>query len=563
MWFYVKNIGIILLALVSFFCAGQYPPSGGPVDKTPPEVIATSPTPGTLRFHGDKIRIEFNKYIAPLKVQEAIFLSPSLGQLTYDWGWKDVEIHFSDSLRPNTTYIFTLGTDAEDTHGNKLAQSFALPFSTGEKIDSASITGRIYDPNPSGVMIFAFKLNGRSVDTLNPTHTKPDFLTQTGKDGTFSLTNLAIGDYRLIAVRDQYKNLLYDVQVDEYGVLPYDLSLPSSASTIANIQFKMTASDTSLPFLSSAKALTRTAVLLRFNKPMDPGTVTLSTLSIVDTISKQPLRVQDVSFTESSSEANLVTMEQESTKVYMASVVGAQDIHGNRMLPTGGRALFNGVAQRDTLKLSVKFMSGGDSLKNIDPMDTLWLTFSKPVIRQKMNHAVHLFDSSKNEVGTRMKWINSLHAVLQPEQLFYGEWYKMNIILDSLTDYDGKGFHDSVLVRHFSTISEQTMGNMRGEVVDEGPKEPGKIILLLNDIFTKNTGPRMLLLDSAGAFNFEHLREGKYSLWAYRDRDADGKYTFGDVFPYKPSERFTVYTDTLKIRARWPLEGVLLRLKKF
>ena len=559
----IRYFGFIFLASVSFFCAGQYAPPGGPVDKVPLEVVATSPAPGTLRFHGDKIRIEFNKYITPLRVQQAVFVSPSLGQLEYDWGWKDVVISFSDSLRPNTTYIFTLGTDAQDSHGNSLTQAFALPFSTGDKIDSASVTGRVFDQNPSGIMIFAYKLHGRAPDTLNPTHTKPDFLTQTGKDGSFALTNLDTGSYRMIAVRDQYRNLLYDVQADDYGVLPSDLALPVPKSSIADVQFKMTAADTSRPFLSSAKALNRTEILLRFSKPVDPGSVNTAVLSVVDTLSKKSLDVHDLSFSESGLEASLVTADQDSPGVYMVKVSSARDLHGNAIADTGGKAFFGASARPDTLKPTIKFLSGADSLKNIDPEDTLWVTLTKPVIREKLEQAIHLYDSTKTQIPARLEWKNSLHAVLVPSHLLYGAWYRLTIVLDSLRDYGGKGYHDSILVRRFLTMSDQVLGSVSGVMFDERSNEPGRIILTMREILSKDIPVKVLTLDSVGGFSFEHVREGKYSLWAYRDRDKKGGYVFGDVFPYIPSERFAIYPDTLKVRARWPLEGVQLRLKKF
>jgi hypothetical protein len=33
----------------------------------------------------------------------------------------------------------------------------------------------------------------------------------------------------------------------------------------------------------------------------------------------------------------------------------------------------------------------------------------------------------------------------------------------------------------------------------------------------------------------------------------------GRVFPYRPAEPFTVGRDTIKVRARWPVEGVIVR----
>jgi hypothetical protein len=374
----VAVFGVVASFLLTS-CAGQVAPSGGPPDTTRPKIISTFPLPGTLGFHDNKIAIGFDKYIRSTKVQEAIFISPHISHLTYDWGYKDVEIHFTDTLRPATTYILIIGTDAEDVHGNKLAHSFALPFSTGDKIDSASITGRIFDRNPAGVMLFAYRLNDRDADTLSPSRTKPDFLTQTGSDGTFALLNLPPGSYRLCAVDDEYKNLLYDLQTDRYGVLPGDLSLPGESSSLRNVQFLMSIADTSSPFLSSVKALSRRQLLFRFNKPMDPATVTPSSITIADTLSRNSLSVFDVSFSDTWAEAYILTSPMDSPAVYCARLTGAKDKSGNSFSPSLSSLCVEGIMRTDTTKPTVKLLTGADSLKNIDPGDTILLSMSKPV----------------------------------------------------------------------------------------------------------------------------------------------------------------------------------------
>ncbi len=554
---------IVFFSLFSFFCAGQLPPPGGPEDKTPPEVLLTDPSPGTLRFHADVIKIKFSKNVSPLSVEQSVFLSPNLGQLSYDWGWSDVEIHFVDSLRPNTTYILTIGTDAEDTHHNKLVHAFALPFSTGDKIDSAGVSGRVYDSNPSGVMIFAYKLDGRLADTLSPSRTKPDFLTQTGKDGTFALTNLAAGTYRIFAIHDQYRNLLYDLQVDDYGTLPSDVTLSTATSSISNLQFRMTIADTSLPFLSSAKGLNRTRVLVRFSKPMDRASIPPDSVSIIDTLSRKALEIKDVSFLDPPVEAHITTGEQDSERTYRVTLHAGKDFHGNLLSLANDSAMFQGGARPDTMKPSLKFLTGSDSMKNIDPNDTLWMNLSRPVHREKIARGVHLFDSVNTELPCGVVWFSSTRGFLKPPDLMYGEWYTIKFDLDSLVDFDGNSYHDSTLVRHFSTLSTQTLGSVEGTIGDELTTERCRIYLILQDVLSKSSPYRMVGLDSAGRFTVDHIREGKYFLWAFRDRDTNGLYTYGHVFPYEPSERFAVYPDTLKIRARWPLEGVALKLGRF
>ena len=54
---------------------------------------------------------------------------------------------------------------------------------------------------------------------LNPRKQRPDFITQTGTRGDFSLHHIPVGLYRMIAVKDENRNLLYDPETDEYALL--------------------------------------------------------------------------------------------------------------------------------------------------------------------------------------------------------------------------------------------------------------------------------------------------------------------------------------------------------
>jgi len=180
---YSLLIFFLCCSVTSFFCAGQILPPGGPPDLTPPKILETSPVPGSLSFQGETISLTFDKYVDKTSFQQSCFISPPAGRLTYEWSGKEVEIRFGDTLRNSTTYVLTVGTDVKDTRNNRLAEAFSLAFSTGNSVDSASVSGKVLDPKPEGVMIYAYRLNRMNPDTLNPSHTLPDYLTQTGNGG--------------------------------------------------------------------------------------------------------------------------------------------------------------------------------------------------------------------------------------------------------------------------------------------------------------------------------------------------------------------------------------------
>ncbi|MDI6765298.1 MAG: Ig-like domain-containing protein [Bacteroidota bacterium] len=557
----VKIGSILCLIITTFHCAGIQSPSGGPPDTTSPKIIETYPKPGTLQFHDNRFSFSFDKYIDRRTLQESFFISPSLGELEFEWSGKDVEILFSDSLRNNTTYVVTIGTDVKDTRNNKMAQAFSLPFSTGNRIDSASMSGIVHDDKPDGIMIFAYQLDSRISDTLNPSKVKPDYLTQTGKDGSFLLPYLAFGTYRVIAVRDAYKNLLYEPQIDKYGTFSSDIMLSSDSLHRIGIQFRLIEEDTAAPFLSSARAIDWSHVLLRFSESMEITSGNIDSVSIVDTLSNTSLNVFDFSFTETPyKEAQIVTDKQEIDRVYRVLLNGFKDVKGNLMKIPTNMAEFNSSLNSDTSKPEMKIKNIRNNSKEIPIDDTIHIQFSEAVLVKSFENGFKLTDSLDKKVEGRFRWQNSTEAFFIPLKRFYlGMWYTIKIQLDSVIDYSGNSFKDSISILKFQTVEEKVLSSISGTVIDENQKQ--NILVNAINISKKQTKPYWQVADSIGKFLFENLFEGMYILSAFHDADSNGSYSFGKPFPFTPAERYSIYSDTLKLRARWPLEGVNIRLK--
>ena len=102
-----------------------------------------------------------------------------------------------------------------------------------------------------------------------------------------------------------------------------------------------------------------------------------------------------------------------------------------------------------------------------------------------------------------------------------------------------------------------------GTVVDDaGPKGIGRVMVTASSVDLNPQRQKTIRLDRPGKFEMEQLVEGKYVISGYRDADSSGTYSYGLPHPFVPSERFAVYPDTVKVRARWGVEGIVLRFKK-
>jgi len=557
-----KAAFFIIIALISFNCAGQVAPSGGPPDKTPPQIIATFPEPMALNYKENKFSFSFDKYVDRRSFQESFFVSPTISSLSYNWSGTDVEVTFEDTLRPLTTYIITIGTDVLDTRGNRLDKAFSLPFSTGNFIDSCAISGSLIDEKAEGVMIFTYGLDGKNPDTLNPTRLKPDFLTQTGRDGTFLLPYLPVGRYRIMAVRDEYKNLVYDVQTDQFSTYTSDITLTSEKSLFSGVQFKLSIEDTAAPFLSSARSIDQSHVLLRFSEGMNEESIRNGNISLFDTVAGTPLSVQDIAFGEKPvMEVQLVTATQDFGRTYRVKVSGLYDIAGNSLTEPRNSADFAGSSTYDTSRPGFDLLYPPKNSTEIFTTDTLRLFFSEAIRKASFSSGVLLSDSVRIPVGLSTSWPHSRELWLIPQkELQKGMAYTLTIRMDSLADLFGNSYTDSVTSYSLETAGEESMSSISGVVTDDAAGASGVVFITAKNI-SNNSIPRILKLDSVKTFTFQNLTEGQYTLSAFRDEDGNGLYSFGKPFPFVKAERFTIYGDTLKLRARWPLEGVTVRFR--
>ncbi len=554
-----------ILAVLSLRCAGQMYPTGGPPDTTPPKILSATPAPGTLHFNGNSFLLEFSEYVDKRSVEESIFLSPPLGKLEYDWSGTQVEIRFPDTLKSNTTYIMTVGTDVRDTKekGNRMEESFALPFSTGDHIDSAIISGTVYDPEPDGIMVGAYRLDDRERDSINPTALIPDFLTQTGKDGTFRLPYLSFGTYRLVAFKDEYKNLLYDRQVDKYGIYTRDIILTHDTALVQGVQFLLAKEDTSAPFLSSARAFDRNHFLLKFSERIQPSGLAQHSVSINDTLTQEALDILDFSFVDTAGrEVQVVTSDQESSKVYRVVVTDIYDKSNNPISRLSNSAVSEGTSRPDTTKPIMTSSYIGDSLQNISVDRPISFSWNEAIRINSFEHGFTLLDSIGAFYPGTFHWTHATSVSFFPEKpLMHHSWYAIRVVMDSLIDMKGNGYKDSALVVHFRTVDESELSSISGKVVLSEAGASGDIHLQMSEVSEGKKSGREAVLDSSGRFRFDNLPEGRYAFFLYEDRDTNGTYSYGMPVPFIFSERFAVIQDTLKLRARWPLEGVSMRFK--
>ena len=122
-----------------------------------------------------------------------------------------VSIILSDSLRPSTTYSFYFDDVIVDNNEDNPLENFGYLVSTGERIDSMQLAGRVIDAltfEPiNGLIVGAYPEEKINDSTLR-LHPFP-FVSKTNKMGFFTMRGLPNSSYKVFATRDNDANYQY------------------------------------------------------------------------------------------------------------------------------------------------------------------------------------------------------------------------------------------------------------------------------------------------------------------------------------------------------------------
>ena len=238
-----------------------------------------SPEPRSINVPRDtRIRFIFSTPLDRASFQSAFSITPYVnGRIEYDWsGYDEVTVILPELLRENTTYSVSLSRDLKNRRGNQLESSYHLIFSTGPVVDTAELAGVVFPsfnsreaPNMKDVFIFSYDITSRGTDTLNFQTTPPDYITQPDDRGAYRFMALKQANrYRVFALRDQFRNKLYDHGTDAFAMPTRDVVLDSMVTSGFYLRLA-DLPDTVRPMLQDAEVLDSLHIRVRFSEGID------------------------------------------------------------------------------------------------------------------------------------------------------------------------------------------------------------------------------------------------------------------------------------------------------
>lgn len=209
-------------SLLFWSCANQGAPEGGPFDTEPPRLLQANPALKATGVQGKRFVLTFDENVKLSSQQDKIIVSPPQRQSArITASGRHVYIYLEDSLRPETTYSFYFDDVITDNNEDNPLENFSYLVSTGNRIDSLQVSGRIVDAltyEPIDALIVGvYPDKGFTDSTLKQPF---PFVSKTNKQGVFTLRGLAKDSYRIFATKDNDANYQYNEKSEGLAFSP-------------------------------------------------------------------------------------------------------------------------------------------------------------------------------------------------------------------------------------------------------------------------------------------------------------------------------------------------------
>jgi uncharacterized protein (DUF2141 family) len=266
----MKNVFLLATtAVLLWTCASQTTPDGGPKDELPPVLLNSIPKNNGLNFRGKAILLEFSEPIKLNNPKEQIIIVPNTGKKTvFKIVKNSLVIEPELPWLENTTYSIQLREGVQDITEGNAARNVYIAFSTGDVIDSLSISGTVSEvfsekaPEDMTVALY-------TSDTFDIQRHTPYYFAKADKNGRYKLQNLKADTYFIYAFQDKNKNLKAETKTEKTGFLVEPIQLQKDTAKV-NIQV-VTVDARPLKVISIRK--NGLVNQIRFNKMIDHYTL--------------------------------------------------------------------------------------------------------------------------------------------------------------------------------------------------------------------------------------------------------------------------------------------------
>ncbi|MCK4632656.1 MAG: Ig-like domain-containing protein [candidate division Zixibacteria bacterium] len=542
----------IIILTLGLGCAEIASPPGGPIDRTAPFLIGSSPETGAVDVEpGRIVTLNFSEPVVAPQGQNSVFISP-WPEVEPKLKWKSdrLELIFAEDFAPDQTYVISVSSEIADLRRNRMDSSLIVAFSTGSTLDSGQVSGRIMREakSESGMMVALYDYDAID-DSTEYDSIYPSYLTQTNHDGQFKLQYLPEQRYRLIAFRDLTKDSRFNPNREEYALPDREVIVGETAG-LDGLNMSVTKSDTLVPSIFATSATTDGLVKIRLSKavPLDvlrrsPGNLLLRSMTDTTIIHTATGFVETDLQLASTLTACIPGLTEEP---YRAELT----FRYNK--PTVISDEFTLKTREDNDLPQISNFLPGEQPVFVSEVD-LRLTFSEPIDTTKITGETFALWNDATGLDFTTIWNDAFRLKFQTDALEPGQSYRLTVTEFDIIDLAGNVMGDSLSEYQFATLDVDSLGSISGRINMQLPdKILDPIILTFN-----RSGHRQTYDLPVSGKEFEiDLPAGEYVIEGFIDSDMDGYRSLGSIYPFVLAETYATYPDTVSVRARFETSDI-------
>ncbi|MER3375587.1 MAG: Ig-like domain-containing protein [Allomuricauda sp.] len=530
---YIKKIlGLLFfgfVALALWQCAKRGSPSGGPKDLTPPKLTRAEPENFSVNFKAEKIRLYFDELIKLENVQQQLVVSPPLKnqpEITPQGGpRKYIEIILKDTLRENTTYTINFGQSLVDNNEGNPNSFLTYVFSTGEYIDSLTLSGAVKDAYnrkaDEFVSVMLYEIDTAYTDST-VYKSLPNYIANTGDSlPLFELRNLKAGNYALFALKDENKNNKFDQRLDKIGFLEDTIRLPTDSIYLLNLFKELPDYSISVPSYVAKNRII-------FGYQGDYRDIAIETLTelpdSVETIILKDREKDTLNYWISPTDLDSIIFTVTNAKMEAIDTFTVK----TRKLPLDSLTLSNGVQGKFSFEDNFSVLAN-------TPIASVDTTKIGLVVNDSLLAPYsYAIDSLENKIDFDFD--------VEPNQS-----YRFAFLPGAVTDFFG--IQNDTLDYNISTSSYADYGNLRFNL--SGAVQYPVIMQLLTE---KGEVQREIVASEPQIFEFNNLDPGNYIARVIFDGNGNGKWDTGSYLKKIQPEKISYFPDVIEVRANWEME---------
>ncbi len=545
---FLLSLVALYLLLVTSRCANPISPAGGPKDTIPPTLLAAEPETGTILYKEQTLQLTFDEFISADKLRSNLIITPQTDTRYQSVVKKNrITITFDEPFEDSITYTFNFFNSITDITEKTPAENLIIAFSTGPYIDSLTIEGKVMDlmtQRPQESYIAALYPWS---DTLDYASDKPMYFATTQEDGTFQLTYIKAGIYKLLAFEDSNNNLLLESQTEPHGFLSDSINLQQS---IDSLTIQTLLLDIREPQLISARPF-GAYFQARYNKPIISYTYSSADPDILlySRLSPERENIQFYPNVQVLDSLQLILQATDTTSTtitdtvylkYIPSQLRQEDLIVKLSPPD--KASF-----RDSLRISLEF---SQPITDFDPgrlrlhNDTI-LSLSPDTLITDWS-----FDRTSLQFSIPWSWpayqdslTNTIRAINDTIPINPSFLSQVQFTLDSGAFKTVTNDSTVMLTRSYTQFDPAETGIITYELT---PPTSDVIVQLIS----KDYATIREIKYEANSI-FKDIPPGTYGLRILLDTNQDGQWSYGNINTNQEPEPVIVYDEFTELRANW------------